>query len=121
MSVNPESPPTPTGLSPTAATRHETLLREAGSLPELPGVYRYFDAEGRVLYVGKAINLRRRVASYFQEKPRRHAHRAHGGDRANGDHGGALEAEALLLENNLIKTLNPATTSCFGTTRAIPT
>ena len=86
----------------------EKIKQMLGSLPHLPGVYRYFNKEGVLIYVGKAKNLRKRVASYFNKKPesrkaRNLVENIHHLEFTIVD----TEQDALLLENSLIKHYQP--------------
>ncbi len=88
---------------------HLSLKEQVALLPLSPGVYQFLDASGKIIYVGKAKSLRKRVSSYFVQ---------------NKDHSAKVrvmvrhiveirhivvgsETDALLLENSLIKTLQP--------------
>jgi excinuclease ABC subunit C len=84
------------------------LQLQIQSLPDNPGVYQYYDKEDKILYVGKAKNLKKRVSSYFNK--------IHDTAKTNVLVKKIVtikhivvptESDALLLENNLIKTLQP--------------
>ena len=85
------------------------LIAKLAALPDAPGCYLYKDAEARVIYVGKAKNLRKRVASYFQDRighparTLRLVREVVDLELIETD----SEVEALLVENSLIKDLQP--------------
>lgn len=88
---------------------NEQFKEFAPSIPTAPGIYKYIDAEGTILYVGKAKNLRNRLSSYFGDKKYqlaktkvlvRHAHHIEFTIVET-------EHDALLLENSLIKKHQP--------------
>jgi excinuclease ABC subunit C len=85
------------------------LKRIISSLPDTPGIYKYYDAEGTLMYIGKAKKLKKRVSSYFNKQ--------HHDNRKTAVMVGKIadiqftlvdsEVDALLLENSLIKKFQP--------------
>lgn len=98
----------------------DQLRQEARALPELPGVYFWKDARGKILYIGKAVNLRNRVTSYFSTA--RHDARVRKllGQARSIDHEVAPnELEALFRESALIKRELPPFNRALRTPRKL--
>jgi len=90
------------------STNDPDLMIQISLLPDAPGVYQYFDKTGKIIYVGKAKSLKKRVSSYFNKNQENNK------TRILVSHIHQLkfivvesELDALLLENNLIKTYQP--------------
>lgn len=85
------------------------VRQKIGLLPHSPGVYRYYNAEGVVIYVGKAKDLNKRVAQYFVDPSRLNTKTRILVSRIVDVQYSVVdtEADALLLENNLIKQYKP--------------
>ena len=90
------------------STTEHNLKVQISLLPDAPGVYQYFDKTGKIIYVGKAKSLKKRVSSYFNKNQENNK------TRILVSHIHQLkfivvesELDALLLENNLIKTYQP--------------
>ena len=87
---------------------NKELNAKITAVPALPGIYQFFNKDGKIIYIGKAINLRSRIQSYFRKKvdsPKTQAlvSKVTDFDIISTEN----EIEALVLENNLIKKYKP--------------
>ncbi len=104
----PAAPDGDTGPDDDGQAGFDLIRRQLKSLPNAPGVYRMLDAKGELLYVGKAKNLRKRVASYTKPAGMTiRIQRMVQMTRALEVVSTHTEVEALLLEANMIKRLKP--------------
>ena len=88
---------------------HTEFQQISGTLPQQPGIYKYFNATGELLYVGKAKNIRKRVSSYFNKTVANY--KTHELVKRIRDIQFTIvnsEQDAFLLENSLIKEFQPA-------------
>ena len=105
---------------PTVSSTTDGEASPAGTIPDAPGSYQFKDAQGRVIYVGKAANLRQRLSNYFGDPAHMHPRTAQMVATAESVEWTTVrnEVEALMLEYSLIKEHDPASTSGSATTRA---
>ena len=88
--------------------KSDALEIQLKSLPEVAGVYQYYDRENKIIYIGKAKNLKKRVSSYFNKSFDNHKTKVLVKNINRIGHVVVeSEMDALLLENNLIKKYKP--------------